>query len=89
MTPEEAKQIIDVLASGVDPATGELRPMTTSLIVRTSSVRCSLLLCHWNGWWPSLCTPALQHPARLASLGAKTKSNASWSALMPARRWPR
>lgn len=24
MTPEEAKQIIDVLASGVDPATGEV-----------------------------------------------------------------
>ena len=26
MTPEEAKQIIDVLASGVDPATGEVLP---------------------------------------------------------------
>ena len=26
MTPEEAKQIIDVLAAGVDPATGEVLP---------------------------------------------------------------
>lgn len=26
MTPKEAKQIIDVLASGVDPATGEVLP---------------------------------------------------------------
>ena len=31
MTPEEAKQIIDVLASGVDPATGEVLPEDNAL----------------------------------------------------------
>ena len=31
MTPEEAKQIIDVLASGVDPATGEMLPENNPL----------------------------------------------------------
>ncbi|MES2947499.1 MAG: hypothetical protein V4858_03060 [Pseudomonadota bacterium] len=31
MTPEEAKQIIDVLAAGVDPATGEVLPEDNAL----------------------------------------------------------
>lgn len=31
MTPEEAKQIIDVLASGIDPATGEVLPDDSAL----------------------------------------------------------
>jgi hypothetical protein len=31
MTPAEAKQIIDVLASGVDPATGEVLPEDNAL----------------------------------------------------------
>jgi hypothetical protein len=31
MKPEEAKQIIDVLSSGVDPATGEVLPEDNSL----------------------------------------------------------
>lgn len=38
MTPEEAKQIIDVLAAGVDPATGEMlpedNPLNSSHVIR-------------------------------------------------------
>ena len=89
MTPAEAKQIIEVLAGGIDPATGEVLPDDSPLSNPMSSVRCSSRPRRWNRRRPS--PPGLRPPRRAtpASPGPKKKTNAWLPASTPVRPWPR